>query len=273
MQLTTSPESEAQKEKMEQLQREFLQLYTERDRMINEERDDLYIRYVNLIGKDKYENFKLSVEVRALKMKLELVQAAINRNCRPDLNDIQRNVDAQLEDYYEKVRLQADAIKEVQDAITISQLEAEELRQLYHMLVKRLHPDLHPDQTEKMKELFLQGQTAYRTHNIPLLREIMMRIDMDGDVDDLLSHTETIGQIMERLEKQIADIRREIDLLNESFPFTLRDLLPNSAWIQEQQEELGHEREQLEAQKKMYEERFMLTIEWMKTLNGNNLTT
>jgi len=261
MQMTISPETVAEQQEVERLKREFLQLYTERDRMLNEERDDLYIRYVNLIGKDKYDNFRLSVEVRALKMKVEMAQAAINRNRRPNVFDIQRSVDSQLCDYYESVRQQAKAIKEAQNAASISAYDAQELHQLFRMLVKRLHPDLHPDLPEKMKDLFVQGQTAYRTHNLTLLREIIMRLDIDSDVDNLLCREETTEQTIERLKNQTADMRREIELLNASFPFNLRAVLFDPTWIHEQQEEMRREREQLEAQKRMYEERFALLTE------------
>lgn len=246
---------------MERLKCEFLRLYTERDRMLNEERDDLYIRYVNLIGKDKYDNFRLSVEVRALKMKVEMAQAAINRNQRPNVYDIQKSVDNQLKDYYESVKQQAEAIKQAQDAACISTYDAQELRQLFRMLVKRLHPDLHPDQAERMKNLFLQGQTAYRTHNLTLLREIIMRLDIDDNIDDLLSREETMAQTIERLRQQTADMRREIERLCASFPFNLRAQLTDPTWVHEQQEEMQRERELLEAQKRMYEERFSLMAE------------
>lgn len=261
MQMTISPETVAEQQEVERLKREFLQLYTERDRMLNEERDDLYIRYVNLIGKDKYDNFRLSVEGRALKMKVEMAQAAINRNRRPNVFDIQRSVDSQLSDYYESVRQQAEAIKEAQNAAIISAYDAKELHQLFRMLVKRLHPDLHPDLPEKMKDFFVQGQTAYRTHNLTLLREIIMRLDIDSDVDDLLCREETTEQVIERLKNQTADMRREIELLNASFPFNLRAVQLDPTWIHEQQEEMRREREQLEAQKRMYEERFALLTE------------
>lgn len=261
MQITIAPETVAQKEEVERLKREFLRLYTERDRMLNEERDDLYIKYVNLIGKDKYDVFRLSVEVRALKMKTEMAQAAINRNQRPNVYAIQRDVDSQLKDYYESVKQQAEAIKQAQNVQHISAYDAQELHQLFRMLVKRLHPDLHPDLSEKMKDLFLQGQTAYRTHNLSLLREIIMRLDIDGDADNLLSREETMAQTIERLQQQITDMQREIELLNASFPFNLRAQLADPTWVHEQQEEMRRERELLGVQKRMYEERFSLMTE------------
>ena len=38
----------------------------------------------------------------------------------------------------------------------------EELRGLYRMIAKALHPDLHPDLTERERDLFLRAVSAYR---------------------------------------------------------------------------------------------------------------
>lgn len=261
MQMTISPETVAQKEELERLKCEFLKLFTERERLMEVECDDLYIRYVNLIGKEKYENFKLSVEVRALKMKVELAQAAINRGCEPNVLEIERCVDSQLEDYYESIREQENALKAAQEATSISGYNMKEMHQLFRMIVKRLHPDLHPDQSEKMKDLFLQAQTAYRSHNLHLLRDIVMRLDIDGDIDDLLCNEETLAQTIERLHQQVDDIRNEIEKMKATFPLNLRAQLHDPTWIHQQQEELKRERKQLEEQKRMYEDRFSLMTE------------
>lgn len=251
----------ALRQETERLRQEFLKLYTERDRMVNVERDDLYIRYVNLLGKDKYENFRLAVEVRALKLKTELAQAAINRNETPDADYIARRVDRQMADYYKSVAQQADAIRLAQQVETISSNDVAEMHQLFRLVVKRLHPDLHPDQPEKMADLFLQGQTAYRTHNLALLREIVMRLDLDGDIDSLLSRRETPKETLVRLRRQVDSIRNEIARLNASFPFNLRSSLLDPTWVRQQQTELKHERERLEQQRKIYVERFSLMTE------------
>lgn len=258
MQLTISPETMALRQEYEQLKSEFIKLYTERDRLNNEDRDDLYIRYVKLIGEDKYENFCLSVEVRALRMKVEMAQAAINRGSQPDVYEIQRRVDEQLEDYYECIRQHAEALKQAREAKSISIYDAKEMQQLFRMLVKRLHPDLHPELSEDMQDLFIQGKAAYRAHNLPLLREIIMRLDINGDMSDILHHEETIEQAIERLRLQNDQMRSEIAELKAMFPLNLRKQLHNPTWIHEQQEQLKQERKQLKAQKKMLEDRFSL---------------
>jgi len=260
--ITISPAIESLRKEIEALRKEFLRLYTRKNDMLHVERDDLYIKYLNLIGKDKYEIFCLSVEVRALKMKCELAQAAINRNEHPDAFLINRQVDKQLKDYYLQISDQADAIKAAQEAEMINSFDLEEMQNLFRLLVKRLHPDLHPDQPEVMKDLFIQGLTAYRTHNMQLLREIIMRLDLNKDIDEFVSKGEdSLEQIVERLKAQIAEIESDIETLQATFPFNIRKEIMDPEWIQREKEEMERERRELEEQKELYGQRLHLLID------------
>lgn len=254
--LIISPEVEAKRRRVEELRQEYLSLFTQKDQMLNVEMSDLNIRYIKLIGQLKYECFKLSVEVRALKMKVELAQASINRGEMPNVDNIISMVNARLADYYKIVEQQAQTVKDARTAESISCDDVKELKDLYRLLVKRLHPDLHPNQDQRMIDLYIQGQAAYRSLNLPMLREIVMRIDIDADMDDLVAREETLDEMIVRLESQIAQLRADIERLNNSFPFDHRDKLSDEEWITSERNALMQEREQLEAQKKMYEERF-----------------
>lgn len=260
--IAISPENEALTRDIDGLRQEFLKLYTQKDRMLSVERDDIYIRYMELIGKDKYENFRLSVQVRALKMRCELAQAAVNRNEKPDVMAISHHVDSELKGYYKLVEEQAQAIKEAQDSQLVSSYDIKEMSQLFRLLVKKLHPDLHPDLPDNMKDLFIQGQTAYRTHNIQLLREIIMRLDLDKDIDDFVKKSEeTLEQIRDRLKSQIAELKNDIEVLLASFPFNIQKQIKDQAWVNEQKEQLKLERQQLDELKAKYNEHFKLIID------------
>lgn len=262
--LMVSPMTESQRAELETVRREYLSLYTKKDEMLNQERDDLYVRYVRLIGTDKYENFKLSVEVRALRLKVALVQASVNRGEKPNVKDIEQKVDAKLEDYYMEVEQQAAAIRVAKNALLIGQHDLKEIRELYRMLVRRLHPDLNPNQSEQQKDLFLQGQSAYRNHNLTMLREIIMRLEIDADLDDLLSRaTESWREMLARLQGQIEQLHKEIADLETSFPFNHRTLLLDPIWIHQQKEELKKEHKELREQKQAYAERYRKLMEGM----------
>ncbi|MDD4533466.1 MAG: hypothetical protein PHC48_03195 [Prevotella sp.] len=257
--ITISPEVEKLHTEIESLRKDFLRLYTQKDELINVERDDLEVKYTKLIGQQQYENFSLEVEVRALKMKVELAQAALNRGQQPKLLDIEEEVNRQLKQYYDQLRAQAEIIEAAQAAQTVDPYDLTEMHDLFRLLVKRLHPDLHPDLPENMKDLFIQGQTAYRTFNMPLLREIIMRLDIEDDSKDFLHKgEESLQQIRDRLRDKVDSLKNDIDIIESSFPFNMRTNILDEDWVKAQQESRRAEHEQLEALRRKYTDRLSL---------------
>lgn len=254
--LAREAEKKAKLEKIDDLRHQYIILYTRRDSMITNERDNIYCRYVRLLGKTKYENFKLSVEVRVLKMKVELAQAALNRNQRPDLDEIERLTNAKLRSYFEELEEQARAIKAVDTFETISSFTVRELKDLYRVLVRRLHPDLNPDLPDHLKDLFVKGQAAYRSYDIDLLREIIKRLDMDRA--DISIPGDSVDITIATLTRDIDALQDEIEKLRESFPFNLEKDLMDPVWVDKQQKILQEDRKTLLSRKEMYAERLDL---------------
>jgi len=258
--LIINPEQEALKSEMESLRTEFLRCYTEKDRLLSEDHDDLYVRYMDAVGRMKFENFQLEVEVRSLKLKVELAQAAVNRNERPNVAAIERQVSRDLRDYYRKIEAQAEELRAAKEVLLISEFDMQEMRDLFRTLAKRLHPDLHPAQPDHLADLFIQAQTAYRMHNLAKLREIVLRLDMDASADAGSLKGELPEETIARLKAQIQHLKQDIELIQSQFPFNLRSQLLDPAWVHEQQAAERKRREELERQKEMYEDRFSLIV-------------
>jgi len=250
--LALDPKTELLKAEVEELRKKFLTLYTQKDFMISTEKTDLYIRYLKELGQAQYENYLLQVEVRALKRKVELAQSYINRDQKPNVNLIDTQVKIELKDYYKQIEQQQETLKAAQEAGTISEFDMKEMHDIYRVLVKRLHPDLNPNQKEIDAELFIKAQAAYHTHDLNLLREMIMRLKMDENVDTLLSkNEETLDEMKVRLQKQIAEIEHDIAYLLTSFPFNVRSLLEDSDALAKKKEELEREHDQLIEQKRI----------------------
>jgi len=244
----------------EQLRRRYLDLFTRYEYMITIERDTLYTNYIMLIGQDKFENFKLAVEVRGLKMKVELAQAAVNRDERPDVDAIEQEVIERMDRYYQAVAEQAEALQAANEATMIPPETITEARNVYRVLVKRLHPDLHPEQSEETNDLFIKAQAAYHNLDVKALREILLRIDVGEPISTIADKVdlETLENTIQRLQEQIARLEEKIGRLDLSFPFVLRDKITDPEWIAKQKEELATERKRLEELRDKYTDRFRL---------------
>jgi len=259
--LALDPKTELLKAEVEELRKRFIALYTQKEALLSTEKDDLYIRYLQEIGQTQYENYKLQVEVRASKRKVELAQSLINRDQKPDVKLIDSQVSTELKEHYEQIEQQQKELKAAQKAGTISKFDLTEMRDIYRVLVKRLHPDLNPEQNEPEAELFVKAQAAYHTQNLGLLREMIMRLKMDEDVDTLVNKSEeTLDDMKTRLQRQIAEIEHDIAYLRTTFPFNMRTLLDDPDALAKAKEELKQKNEELTEQKRLYEERFRLII-------------
>ena len=260
--LSLTPEGVRLREELTLLRKEYADLYAQKEIMVNDERETLYVFYLNTVGQLNYELFCLSVELSALKLKVQLAQAAVNRSERVDVTKIEKEINKQMNEYYAQIKQQAQQLELAQKAVLMDDVRAKEIKELYRLLVKRLHPDLHPYQSDKMNDLFLQVQTAYHTQNLEMLQNIVLRIDLDKiDDDDNQFTTDTVTVYVASLQTQIEKIKKEIAQLEESFPFIYRECLKDEAWIENEKAQLKERIEQFKNEKEIYEDRFNLLTE------------
>jgi hypothetical protein len=125
---------------------------------------------------------------------------------------------------------------------TIHETPKEELKRLYRMIMKKLHPDANPNATEKDKALLLKAQKAYAEGDLETLREIADQLD-DTDItekysdnpDDIAKLRELRAKLAEKVEILLAHIGE----IKNSFPYTEKDFLANEDAVKARQEELA----------------------------------
>ncbi len=133
--------------RLEELKRESANLFNKRDEMLTYEYPHLYSLYLTEIGQLKYEEFALQTDVKILSLRLSLVQAYINRNKTPDFEAIEEQVRLEKENYQtilEEKMADIKAAKEYMAAPLMTPEESREMKAIYVLLVKKLHPDINP---------------------------------------------------------------------------------------------------------------------------------
>lgn len=258
-----SPRKRQLKEEYERLQLEYAVFVAERDEMQNSEGPRLTALYMETVGQLQYEILVLQYEVALLKQRRDLMQAYKNRREKPDMEKVEEQVEQTAKTYNERIYQEEEKIKQAKEYIKEQQEEEKQeqedekrdLRDLYRKLVHRLHPDLHPEQTEWERELFLKIQDGYEKGDLDRLRELAEQLEagMPTDAVDNDS-TEEWEERVNRLKEEIAKIREEIANMLQQFPFTYRDKLKNQDWISETQAMLRQEIENLEKEKARLEQ-------------------
>lgn len=257
-QIDISPRKKQLKEEYERLQLEYAALVAERDELENSEGPRLTALYMEAVGQLQYEVLVLLYEIALLKQKRDLLQAYKNRGEKADLNYVDEQVEATAKTYNENIQREEEKIKQAKAYIEEQKEEEKknqenekrELRDLYRKLVHRLHPDLHPEQTEWEKELFLKVQDAYEKGDLEKLRELAQQLEAGMPADAVNNETtEEWEERVNQLKEEIAKIREEIEKILQEFPFTYRERLNNPEWIAQTQDMLRKEIPELEKEK------------------------
>ena len=257
-QIDISPRKKQLKEEYERLQLEYAALVAERDELENSEGPRLTALYMEAVGQLQYEVLVLRYEIALLKQKRDLLQAYKNRGEKADLNYVDEHVEATAKTYNENIQREEEKIKQAKAYIEEQKEEEKknqenekrELRDLYRKLVHRLHPDLHPEQTEWEKELFLKVQDAYEKGDLERLRELAQQLEAGMPADAVDNETtEEWEERINQLKEEIAKIREEIEKILQEFPFTYRERLNNPEWIAQTQDMLRKEISELEKEK------------------------
>jgi len=235
-----TPESIDLTGKLEELQLEFTELFTRHKDMVEQESAILTSVYLEKLGYLLLELLEKQTKAAGLRMKMNLIQAVINRNETPDLLAIEKTIAIRLMDFYDRIKVQSSALDEAVKILShlIPEEEARKLKEIFRVLCKRLHPDLIPDQTEVEKDLFIKVKAAYELQRLADLQEILLFLDKPDKQH--LWHL-TMDEKTERikhLSKQIASLKEKIASLKEGFPFTIEKLIFDEVYISKKRIEL-----------------------------------
>ena len=245
-----SPVVTEKKNRISVLRAELADLFEQREFMVSQERDLLIALYTKLIGQLQYEEYALKVAVSKLKRKTELIQAKRNRGEWANLSDIERQVEEEFLEHQQRIQQQVDQVRQANALLSAPVMTEEataEMKNIYRLLVKRLHPDWNNNLTEQEHELFVRAQTAYAMADLQELRNILLVLDKVKPMDSLKDTN--LDDEIAKLEKSKEDIQSKIAQLNESFPFTYRERLDDFAWVKAEQDKLHDKIKQLTEEK------------------------
>ena len=114
---------------------------------------------------------------------------------------------------------------------------AQKIKRLYRKIVKRLHPDVHPNPTEHEKDLLNRAMKAFQEGDLSQLEKIWDELSgMDAPEDVFEDTPEGRGKLRELLEKLKVRLRLlelEIDHIKSDFPYKLKSFLENPVAVEE----------------------------------------
>ncbi len=130
------------------------------------------------------------------------------------------------------------------------------LKRLYRMIVKRLHPDVHPNPTLREKELLNLAQEAMKTGDLEMMERIWDELSgMDSPeekFEDTAEGITKLKELVQKLRERMNTLETDIRHIRTEFPYTMKSFLENDEAVEERRSELQNKLKDLrEANEKL----------------------
>ena len=122
--LDLTPEQQVLREQFCSLRKEFTELFARKNEMQTYEESSLTSLYLSTVGEKQHEVFCLRTKIAAIKLRIELIQAYINRNEIPELKTVDEEIHIRFADHKKK-------IEEIRDRGVLMQLNTISLSGYY----------------------------------------------------------------------------------------------------------------------------------------------
>lgn len=252
------PEFEELKNETEKLRTELSMLMLERDELCMVECKNIEMAYMLKLGSLEYKVFETQCSFLRLKRKVKLIQAKKNRQEKVNIQAIETLLDNEFAEYQEKLEEQLNKMNSALDRSKgkfLSDEDTRELKQLYHKIVKALHPDLNPNLTPAQQGLFYRAVSAYENGDLDSMRIIA---EMLPDTAHTNLHEDAMSELIkerDRLKKLIETVKENIEKIKSEYPYNVKDLVRDEEKIAERRAELQDTLQQYEEAIKLYRDR------------------
>ena len=230
--ITHSLEFKKKLDDLESLKSELAKLISERDKLENTVKKNLEALYAVKIGKNEFALFKTECEIARLKRKIELFQAKLNHGKKFNILEVESQLDKEYEKWDKEMSKMLKDIENSKNRLSSLRTpeDSVELQSTYRTLVKKLHPDVNSNQTEKSKLLWNRTMHAYSLGDLEELRAIKLLID-DLKDETTVDPGPNIDDRIKSINKKIFFLLEYIKKIKSEFPFTIAQDIEDKNWV------------------------------------------
>jgi len=219
--------------------------------------------YATKIGYLENDLLKWQIAARRSRRRFALAQARANSGEAVTADGFEAQLDEELAQWESVLASSVEsflqAVERMAGSKPLSPSESRELKRLHRELIKRLHPDLHPGQSDEQLRFFMVAQAAFEQGDVQVLRSVA--VATEGMEDEGLGHDEAFSQdeASAELELVLAHervVEERLRNLKGSNPYALKAKLDDGEWVIRRTSELKGQIEEQKAAARAYDERF-----------------
>ena len=255
--ILTRSEDEKLLEEIHALQARIAYLTAYRDDLIYHVCPSLRAEYEEKIASLERELLAAQMDLAEKQRIIEILQAQMNRREEPSFKQAKSRAHAEFTSYEEDLKQKAKEAEEFKeyweketqwsqhDLLEEHDQSAGEIKDLYRKIVKRLHPDVHPNPTEREKDLLIKAAEAYRKGDSETLRAIWDELCGMEMPDEQYENSEEgrkwLREQIRKLKARLLALENEIDQICSEYPYTMKNFLEDEGAVEERRRELNQQ--------------------------------
>ena len=146
----------------------------------------------------------------------------------------------------------------------------EEIKRLYRKIVKLLHPDVHPNPTERERDLLNRANDANAWGDLEEMRAIWEEVSgmhvKEEEYTDTPDDIARMKELIEALKNRCRELEQEIRHIKSQYPYTMKAFLDDEAAVEEKRNSL---KDQIDQTREM-DRKLADYIEELRKKMGNN---
>ena len=146
------------------------ELLLEIDDIVLQVNPHIEAEYATKIGYLENDLLKWQITARRARRRFALAQARANSGMKFEADEFEAQLDEELAEWERLLAKSVEAFLEAAERTAgsrpMSPSDSRELKRLHRVLIKRLHPDLHPGQSIEATRFFMVAQAAYENGDL-----------------------------------------------------------------------------------------------------------
>lgn len=229
------------KEEVEKIRIEMSMMILERDEVLLIECKNIEMEYMLKLGNLEYKLYELNCAILRQKRKIDIIQMKKNRQEKIYIKSIEELLDKEFEEYMENLEEQMNKINEALERNNLERLteeETKELKKLYRQIVKTLHPDLNPQNSESRINLYYKAILLYENGDLEGLRIINSMVVDSINTKNEENQMKYLMEEKKRLKSLLKIIEESIVSIKNEYPYIMKEILNDKEKLQEKKNEL-----------------------------------